>query len=392
MRRLLATAALAVTVLAFTPSALAQDGYSGGWTDPAPSKTRDDKPLAYTDRQQVLTGQVSHPNGIQSVGVVYVPDPDNTSSEGCGADAQPAVVEQSGTTAVFRMDATFPCNLVYEVRATAQARPSEGLGGSAPGPYVMPLLVAVAIPPEPVPVVEAVLEADEDDATVTLRWDAGREPDLLGYVINRTVAGDTETLGQVDAGARLVLVDTAPPAGTSPRYDVIAVRDGPDDEIEQVAAEPTSVVVDVPDAPEADDADEDDDPSTDGGSSSGGGDDPVDPALAGDATTNENQGPPDAGSLSSVRVRGAQGRPTPPTTADTGFSETIDYGELEDGEQQVATMPTGDNSVVALYDESITGSPWSDKETMSFVAGGLAVLTGAGVMLTVTRRAARAAY
>lgn len=384
MRRLLATAALAVTVLAFTPPAGAQDGYSGGWTDPAPSKTRDDKPLAYIDRQQALSGQVSHPNGIQSVGVVYVPDPNNESTEGCGADAQPAVVEENGTTAVFRMDATFPCNLVYEVRATAQARPSEGLGGSTPGPYVMPLLVAVAIPPAPVPVVDAYL--DVNDPSVTLTWEAGDEPDLLGYVINRTVAGETETLGQVDVRDSLLFVDADPPAGTSARYDVIAVRDGPDDEIEQVAAEPTSVVVDVPGEPEPDD----DDASTDGGSSSGGGDDPVDPALAGDATTNESQGRPDAGSLSSVRVRGAQGRPTPPTTADTGFSETIDYGEA--GEGEAALVPAGDNAVVALYDESITGSPWSDKETMSFVAGGLAVLTGAGVMLTVTRRAARAAY
>lgn len=375
-RRVTAGGLLAVLVLA-APIAGAQDGYSGGWTDPAPTRTHDDKPVAYLDASQVLTGQVSHPNGIRSVSAVLVVDPNEPPASECEADMDPNVGVEQNTpqTVTFHVNATFPCNLVYELRATAQANAGGGITGSTPGPYPMPLLVAVAIPPSPVPTVDAVLEIDGDDRSVTLEWPAGSEPDLLGYVITRVTGGDTETLGQVDAGEPTTFVDGDPPAGTSSRYDVTVVRDGPDDEVRQVAAAPTSVTVDVPGDP-------------DEGDGEGGGDDAaVDPELAGDPTPNAGGGGPRPGGLSSVRVRGAQGRPSPPTTADTGYSETIDYGEFDES----AAVPPGDDAVVALYDEGTTGSPWKDKETMTFVAGGLAVLSGAGSILTVTRRAARAA-
>lgn len=380
MRRALAAVGLVAVALLVAPLAGAQEGYAGGWTDPAPTRSRDDKPLAYLDAIKTLTGQVSHPNGIRSVSVVLVPDADAAPAEGCDAEMDPNVaVEQNGTTATFRVNATFPCNLMYELRATAQANASSGITGGAPAPYAMPLLLGVAIPPAPVASVDAILEVDGDDRTVTLEWPAGSEPDLLGYVITRTIGDDTETLGQVDAGAERTFTDDDPVAGKGNRYDVTAVRNGPDDDVEQVAAPPTSVLVDVP-------ADPDEVPA--GGDGGAGDGSEPDPQLAGDATQGDGGARPNAGGLSSVRVRGVQGRPTPPTTADTGYSETIDYGEV--GPEDA--VPPGDNSVVALYEEGTAGSPWSDKETMTFIAGGLAVLSGAGTILTVTRRAARAVY
>jgi hypothetical protein len=377
MRRALAAVGLVAVALLAAPHAGAQDGYAGGWIDPAPSATRDGKPLAYLDTARMLTGQVSHPNGIQSVSVVLVPDPDDPPADGCDAEMDPNIaMEQNGTTATFRVNATFPCNLLYELRATAQANADTGITGGTPAPYSMPLVLGVAIPPAPVASVDAILEVDGDDRSVTLEWPKGSEPDLLGYVITRTVGDDTETLGQVDVGERRTFTDDEPPVGESSRYDVVAVRNGPDDEVEQVASVPTSVMVDVPGDGEEEPGDAD------------AGGEPVDPQLAGEATPNDGGAPPDPGALSSVRrVRGT-GPASPPTTADTGYSETIDYGEVGDA----AAVPPGDNAVVALYDESTAGSPWSDKETMTFVAGGLAVLSGAGTILTVTRRAARAAY
>jgi hypothetical protein len=386
MRRLLAAGAIAVVALASTPIAGAQEGYAGGWTDPAPSATRDDKPLGYLDGVRPLSGQVSHPNGISSVTVVLVVDPENPPSDGCvGQVDTQAALEPSGA---FTVHGSFPCNLVYELRATAQANPGTGLGSSTPGPYAMPLLLAVAVPPAPVSRVDADLDVDGDDKQVTLVWPGGSEPDLLGYVVSRTTDGTTEELGQVDADEFTSFVDDDPPPGVTSTYSVTAVRNGPDGEIEQVPAEPTSVDVDVP-GTRASDAGGD----GTGGSAAGSGDGSVDPELAGSQSQVGESGRPDAGSLSSVRRRASAGaRPTPPTTADTGFSETIDYGELGGPDDQAAVLPTGDPSVVAVYDETITGSPWSNKETMSFVAGGLAVLMAAATVLTVTRRAARAAY
>jgi hypothetical protein len=79
------------------------------------------------------------------------------------------------------------------------------------------------------------------------------------------------------------------------------------------------------------------------------------------------------------------GPPTPPTTADTGFKQALQYPA---GKPAAAAAPTGDPAVVAVFDEGGGTSPLSNRSTMSYVAGGLAVLVGAFVIRTVTRRAA----
>jgi hypothetical protein len=365
------TLALAAISLSLAPRAGAQDGYSGGWTDPSPSGSREGKPLAYLQQEQRLVGSVSHPNGIESVNVIVVPDPDDPPPSGCDPSMGPVEAQPSGATATFRVDATFPCNIVYEVRATAQARDG-GLTSPTPPKYVMPLYVAVALPPAPVAWVDATLDVDGDDREVLLEWPANSEPDLLGYVISR----DGDQLGQIDAGDDTRFVDDDPPAGTTSSYEVTAVRDGPDGDVEQVAAPATTVDVEVP-AAEDDDGDGEATPTT------------VDPGIASDPTPAEESGRPDSGSLlSGVRSRGqAPPAPGPPTTIDTGFQETLPFDPVTG--QELAAPPTGDPAVVQIFEET---SSLDEKQRLSFIAGGLAVLVGAAAIFYVTRRAARGAY
>ena len=367
----LAVGAVAALTLVVAP-ARAQEGYSGGWTNPAPSGERDGKPLAYHTEEGPLVGEVSHPNGISSVNVVIVPNPDEPPPAGCDPSMGPVEAEHTTNTVVFRVDATFPCNTVYEVRATAQANAGGGGGlggGSTPAPFVMPLFVAVALPPDPVDYVDAALDVDGEDREVTLSWPANDEPDLLGYVITR----DGDTLDQIDAGEDTTYVDDSPPKGKTASYGVTAVRQGPDDTVEQVASPSTTVDVDVPV----------DEPAANDGSTT-----TVEPGVASDPREAEESGRPDSGSLlSSVRARGqAPPRLGPPTTLDTGFAETLPF-DPNAPVDEMAAPPTGDSAVI-VFEE---GEALDDKQRLSFIAGGLAVLVGAATIFHVTRRAARAA-
>lgn len=377
--RLLAAAGIAAGLLATVAPAGAQDGYTGGWTDPAPSREQDGKPVAYLDFPRPLVGQVSHPNGIESVNVVLV---SGGAGDGCAAqgEADPNAADGTGQSVTFRFSATFPCNDIYEVRATAHAARGSGLADGTPPPYSMPLLVAVAFPPLPVSEVEAVLTVDGDDRDVVLEWPANDESDLLGYVVARVVDGDRESLGQVDAGDVTEIVDHDPPAGKTATYEVTSVRRGPDEEVPQVSAAPTVVTVDVP--PEPDPVDESD----------GAGSDDGEPPLTSAATAPpQSASEPTPGGLSSVRTRGVAAPPQgPPTTIDTGFGETLPFVAPEPGE--VAAPPTGDPAVVAEFEFDEGGSPLENRETMALIAGGLALFVGALVIVYVTRRAAALQY
>lgn len=378
MRRLLAIVALVVAVGATAAHAQDSNGYSGGWTDPSPSGTNDDGwPVVYLEEARTLSGQVSHANGIQRVTAVLVPDPDDPPPDGCDPTMSPVTAEQNGTTATFHIDAGFPCNLEYDLKATAQAASGGALRGTPP-PYQMPLAVIVAIPPAPVGTVTATATADGTTRSVKLEWPANQEPDLLGYLVQRTAHDKTVALGQVDAGDTLEYVDDSPASGTSNRYDVVAVRRGPNAEIKQVTSTPTSVSVDV--------ASRETDASS--GSTSGGGESGLTTVVTGRPST----GRPDAQSLSSVRARGGNGAPSgPPTTFDSGFQGTLPF---KTGDQSAASpVPSGDDpAVVATFDEGGRESIFGSKGAMTFIAGGLAVLVGAAVLFYVSRRAAVDAY
>jgi hypothetical protein len=381
MRRALTAAALLVLAAPVIMSlpAIAQDsnGYSGGWVDPAPTDTTNDTPLAYLTDHRQLSGALTRDGWtIDNVSFLGVPS-DDPPPDGCAADVPEQTAGGGGSTVTFAFDATFPCNLEYLVRATAHLSKRQTIG-SATEDYAMPLIVAVAIPPAPVEHVDATLEVDGDDRRVTLEWPAGAEPDLLGYVVTRDTGSDTETLGQVDAGEATRFVDKAPPAGSTTSYSIVAVRDGPDDAVEQVPSSPTTVSVNVPASSQA----------SSGASGSGGSESGLTTVVTGQPA----RGQPDASSLSSVRARGGSGRPSgPPTTIDTGFEQTLPF---QPGDQSAAAAPppSGDPAVVAIFDEGGSGSPLSDERTMKLIAAGLVVLVFASTVLVVTRRAARDAY
>jgi hypothetical protein len=288
----------------------------------------------------------------------------------------PITVEQDGTTVTFHVDPTFPCNLVYQVKATAQARSSGPIGGKPPA-FQMPMAIAVAVPPAPVGTLTATASADGDKRAVHLEWRANSEPDLLGYVIRRTVRGTTADLGQVAVGETLEWDDHNPGSGTSNRYEVIAVRRGPDATVKQVASVPTVVDVEVKSRSAS---------GSGGGSQEGGG------GLTTVVTGQPVTGKPDSGQLSSVRARGGNGAPSgPPTTFDTGFQGTLPF---KTGDQSAAAPRngSGDPAVVATFDEGGSDSIFGSKAAMTFIAGGLAVLVGAAVLFHVSRRAAADAY
>lgn len=367
MRGLLAAAAFLLLLAA--PVARAQDsGFSRAeWTDPAPSADRAGTPLAYLEQPQQLTGVAVHENGISRVTAVLVPDLTDPPAEGCNATVDPnATLDGDGAT--FHVNATFPCNLVYEVRASAQSNPGTGIGPRPAEQRAIPLLVAVAIPPAPVASVDAVVEIDGDDRSVVLEWPGNAEPDLLGYVISR----DGEFLGQVNAGDATRFTDTDAPGGTTD-YTVVAYRQGPDDEVKQVSSSATAVSVELPPDPDA---------PADGGD----GTDSVEPSLAGEQQAASPSGRPL--SLSTGRAAG-QRQPGlgPPTTLDTGFQETLPFDTS--GGDQAAVGPNGDPAVVATFEDE---DPLGEKQRLAFIAGGLATLVTAAAIFHVTRRAAREAY
>ena len=70
-------------------------------------------------RRSRSTGQVSHPNGIQQrVGRCSCPTRRSAAPTAATRDdrIRTSPSEQNGTTTTFRVNATFPCNLVYELR------------------------------------------------------------------------------------------------------------------------------------------------------------------------------------------------------------------------------------------------------------------------------------
>jgi hypothetical protein len=374
VRKLLVTATAFTALLAAAPMPAhgQQSGFSRAeWTDPAPSGDRFGTPVAYLDDARPLTGVAVHQNGISSVNAILVPDPAAPPPDGCQATVEPnAVIDADGAT--FHVTATFPCNLVYEVRASAQSNPGSGIAAPPPESRAIPLLVAVAVPPAPVGTVDA--DVDGDSRAVSLSWPANGERDLLGYDVRR----GGQSIGQVNAGDATRFTDTKPPAaGGDIRYEVVAYRQGPDDEVKQVPSRSTSVTVDVPRDPDA--------PAAAAGSD--GGDEAVDPSnpqLAGQQHAASRSGTPLAGGMSSVRARGqAAPRLGTPTTLDTGFGETLPF----DTSGQAAV---GDPAVVAEFDDG--GDLMDGKQKLAFIAGGLAVLVVAGMIFHVTRRAAREAY
>lgn len=370
MRRALAAATLvAAGSLAWLAPASAHGEYSGGWTDPAPG--------AVLDGRRGISGSVGNNHGIEAVSLNLVVPEDRDAPEECAAIGSPwAPVAGGGSQQVsFTFEVVFPCNLVYQVEASAQAGAGEGTTfdpDPAPGPFGMPTRVTVAIPAEPVDDLRLRLTGPEDERDVTLTWAAGPEPDILRYVVLR----DGDEIGDVEAGDDTRFVDDDAPAGSTATYEVRAVRSGPDGDVD---GRPAADSIDVPEPP-ADEPAVDDGEGGDGDAGDGDGD--------GDSTSDGGSGGSGSGggtrpSISPARPTGGGG---PPTTLDTGFAERLPFGE-QPAEEVAAPPPSGDGSVVAAFDDS-DDAPLLNPETWTFIAAGLALLMGSMVIRHVTRRAA----
>jgi hypothetical protein len=329
MRRLLVSLGLvaAASVLTLAPAG-AHGDYAGGWSDPAPG--------ARLDGLRGISGAVGHAHGIQAVSLNLVVPEDPDAPDECAPTGGPwAPVNGGGAPQVsFTFQVTFPCNIVYRVEAAAQAGSGEGSTfdpDPAPSPFQMPTLIAVAIPPEPVDDVEATLTGTARNPEVEVAWSPGEEPDLKRYVITR----DGEVLGEVYHGEPAVFVDEDPPSGRS-IYEVTAVRSAPGGD---VAGGASGADVNVPEPPpEEDDEDErdpssdddgDDDSSDDDDGDDDDGDDGDGPSLGSSTGSGGGSQPGSIGSSSGPATGGG-----PPTTLDTGFSETLPFGEPGPGRRR----------------------------------------------------------
>lgn len=262
------------------------------------------------------------------------------------------------------------CNGRYLLRATASTnQPNESS-------YTMQRGVVLEVPPVPVDSISA--SVTDDDGTVAIQWtplsDAETAPDALGYVLERSGPAIDGEFGEFLTIATFG-TDSAGTAGDTVsdgqyRYRVRPSRDGPNGPILADAAASSTADVSYKAPPTT--------TSTAGGGGGGGG--------GGDSTGSTSGSNPQIGSAAPSQPRF---RPTPtfviPTTADTGFEETLDY-----------TRPSGSGADDGLAGEdpfegqAIIRDEGDGAEGADFlvpVAGALVMLGWAGHFLYLNRLA-----
>jgi hypothetical protein len=377
LRRLAAALGLTVAVLLGTASPAAAASPSGAWSDPEPDDDVDGVPLATLDHDGPLKGVADFDAGIASVSFRLSQDNADGATDPCSAvdDVPPQVMNADSTHVVFSFKAAFPCNRRYQVLATItpNQRPLR-----QDTPTDLPLFVDVALPPADTEDVTATLVGSR--RAVSLRWaDAAHEPDFIGFEVRRSVDGGKFTkIGNAGPTATSFVDEDVPGGGGELRYRVLGMRSGPhagsvvyaeDGDAASTTVEPVA-------------GDGDDDGSTSGSGSGSGG----------SGTSGGSGSGTGSGGSSSPRLRTelpsgpgsrtATGRyepPTTPTTADTGFQETLPFGPRQSQE----ALPSGDPAVVARIDDD--DSPGT-RETMLLVAGGGVAFSWAMALRFLGRR------
>jgi hypothetical protein len=352
--RLGAALVLAGGALLASAPAAAADTPSGAWTNPVPVGTAtDDIPVAYLETPHPLEGYAQSPNGVAGVAFTLVKDAADRPDDPCSAATQvkPQSAPGGSGRVAFAFAAPFPCNRRYQVRATV-APAQRPLRQDTP--LVLNLWVAVAIPAAPTTGLSAVLG---DDRVVSLRWDAAsHEPDFQGYEVRRSTGGEFVRIGEVGPTALSYVDPAVPPTGGQLRYQVVGLRPGPDAGTTVFADGGAPAEIDVAPAQGA---------SSSGDSNGTGG------------STSAIR-PAGSGRVQSVhrvfRAPSRVVRSTTPTTADTGFQETLPFGQ-----------PAGDPAVVARLgdDEGDSGQ----RQTLLLVAGGTTAFSWAMALRLLTRRA-----
>lgn len=248
------------------------------------------------------------------VGVVDDPSDDFSPGEGCalpepvriaGDGPRPDLVAEQQ----FRVEGVVvPCNGRYLAQATGTLENPD-----AP-PHTMERSFVLAAPPQSVTGLGVTLDGQSRSVTVTFQPLSGGDvaPDATGYVLERRGPSDD---GFVDAAAiglgddpELVDPLTDAPAGDY-TYRVRAVRAGVDGDVRSSlrGTESDTVAVEGEPAPSA---------------------------TASPTTTAGRRGTVGSrsatGGRTSIPRTSSAPRLTTPTTLDTGFEDTLDYGELPD--------------------------------------------------------------
>lgn len=249
-----------------------------------------------------------------------------------------------------KFDVRFPCNGAYELKAYVT--------------YEDPLLVIpvpttelaqpslrfkVAVPPAQVTGLNATYEPGPK--SVGLTWKANTEIDLEGYRILRNPPGPAgfETV----AGLVTATTFTDPGIDAEHRYQVIAVRAGPDGRIEGKAS---TIVSAGPESPQ-----------------------PTAPQVG-----PPNQRRPATSSRSTGANRPSVRKRTV-TTVDTGFSRDLPFDPSQTTTTQLpttSTEPEGQAAVLAEFDDDDD----DPRATLVPIAGGLALLMSAVHMRLLSKR------
>lgn len=336
---------------------------------------------------------------------------------GCGPiETRSQVTGGSGASRTFEIQQTtpdapststinFPCNGTYTVTVTAHACELDLLNNctNRRDEATLSARIGVAVPPQPATDVAALLrksesttttepgvpipadndesgssstaarkESEPDTATIDVSWTypENPEPDAT-YVVQRADPG-SETFNDLGEGAKATEkptdpntahtqtdTDTVTTNGTY-QYRVAALRPN----VDPVPSESVSVkVTGLPvDAPPSEDEDEDDE-------------DVSPPATSSSSITIPSLGSsgrlPRSSSSSKVTIPNL----SPPTTEDTGFNETLDYGDLEEPGE------------LAAEGQSIINSDVDGLDLMPSIAGAMVLVGWAAHVLYLTRLA-----
>jgi hypothetical protein len=369
-RRLLAFVAVLLGALVSSANAAYAGTPTGGWTDPAANGTYQGTPIASIEQLQKLKGHADIQNGsISGVDFSLAQDADGASGTPCSASNVVKAQHLNGSSSShidFAFDAPFPCNKKYKVRA--RVTPSPQLIHQ---PANFDLWIAVAIAPAPTTGLVATTPSGADRG-VKLTWsDAAREPDFAGFEVRRAVGtGTFAPVADVAPGATSWTDADVPASGGTFRYQVVAMRPGPDAGTTVFSATGATVSATVRAAPDG---------STGGSGSGSTGGDGKDSKTS--SSTARGEGIPSGSASAPVHreyaVPGSSSKTR--TTIDTGYNEKLPFG------QRAAGGGEGGSSAVANFagDNGDSGT----RRTMLLVGGASVTFSWAMLLRVLSRRA-----
>lgn len=331
MRRpLLVAGASLVALLGLAPLSWAQT--AGNWD----GSTLDTGPSTVTQSAYTLSGTFRHsPDRQIQVRVSAAP-------AGSGACAiAPVTLAPAPTPRAFNVTLSIPCNGTYSIVATATTTDNSAVFPADSASLNRSVQVS-----GPAPTVTGVSAAGAG-RTVTVTWDDMTQvvPDVSRYIVQRQgTDGSFADLATVDAATQTYTDNALPDAGGDIAYQVLATRPSPSGERVSAASSSATTQYDAAPRPTTTTGGSGGTTGTPGDGSPSGG---TSGGTAGSGGYTTPGGTP--GGVSAPRVysgtflppllRPATQTLSPPTTADTGFTESLPY---EKGSKD-AVLPGGDS-------------------------------------------------